>query len=589
MRRHPPRVTRRSNRGGACEWCPVAEFVVDFPTLGDLVDAWIERHCRVPDKFKRGEPFKQADWQFWCTANHYRVREGVRFVPPAEATDDDPVVLNQAFVYRRSLIIAPQKTGKGPWAAAITAVEACGPSLFAGWAVAGDRYRCADNGCQCGWEYAYLPGEAKGMRHPSPLIQLTANAEDQVANVYNPLKAMIRLGLLKELLLVRENFIRITGLSDDEDLDRIDVVTSSARARLGNPISFAVQDEAGLYTKPNKMIDVADTQRRGAAGMGGRTLATTNMWNPADDSYAQRTYESTKKDIFKFYRDPDAALRGSDGKPLKYALKRDRRKIHEFVYQGSWWVDLDSIDAEAADLLETDAAQAERFFGNRAVYGAGSWCDGVKWDGRKQPREVARKTQIVLGFDGSDSDDWTVLRAETRDGYQFTPRFGPDNKPAIWNPAEHKGQVPRLEVAAAIDDVFAFFDVVRMYADPPYWDTEIDGWAEKFGATRVVQFQTYRPVQMHAAAERLLTDVVKVGSTFTHDGCPVTATHVRNARKEARSGQRYVLAKPTQTQKIDAAMSSILAHEAAGDVTAADLWNSSRSKLTRVTGSVRGY
>lgn len=550
----------------------MAEFVVDFPTLGDLVDAWIERHCRVPDKFKRGEPFKQADWQFWCTANHYRIREGIEFVSPAEATEERPVLLNQAFVYRRSLIVAPQKTGKGPWSAAITAVEACGPSLFAGWAAEGEFYRCEDNGCGCGWVYEYLPGEPKGMRHPSPLIQLTANAEEQVKNVYNPLKAMIRLGLLKDLLLVRENFIRITGLSDDEDLDRIDVVTSSARSRLGNPISFAEQDEAGLYTKSNKMIEVADTQRRGAAGMGGRTLATTNMWNPAEDSYAQRTFESTKKDIFKFYRDPDLVLKRPDGKKLDYAVKRDRRRIHEYVYAGSWWVDLDSIEGEASDLLDTDPAQAERFFGNRAVYGKGTWCDGAKWDGRRKLREVARKTQIVLGFDGSDSDDWTVLRAETRDGYQFTPTFGPDRKPTIWNPAEHKGQVPRLEVAAAIEDVFAFFDVVRMYADPPYWDTEVDAWAERYGKERVVQFHTYRPVQMHAAAERLLTDVVKKDATFTHDGCPVTATHVRNARKEARAGERYVLAKPAQTQKIDAAMSSILAHEAAGDVTAAALW-----------------
>jgi hypothetical protein len=34
------------------------------------------------------------------------------------------------------------------------------------------------------------------------------------------------------------------------------------------------------------------------------------------------------------------------------------------------WVDLDAIEAEAAELLETDPAQAERFFGNRIVAGA---------------------------------------------------------------------------------------------------------------------------------------------------------------------------------------------------------------------------
>jgi hypothetical protein len=36
-------------------------------------------------------------------------------------------------------------------------------------------------------------------------------------------------------------------------------------------------------------------------------------------------------------------------------------------------VNLDSIEAEAAELMETDPAQAERFFGNRAVAGHGSW------------------------------------------------------------------------------------------------------------------------------------------------------------------------------------------------------------------------
>ncbi|GAB2951984.1 hypothetical protein GCM10027280_45470 [Micromonospora polyrhachis] len=550
----------------------MSEFVVDFPTLGDLIDAWIERHCRVPDKFKRGDPFRQADWQFWCTANHYRVREGIRFVAPEDADEHNQVLLNQAFVYRRSLIAAPQKTGKGPWSASLVAVEACGPSLFAGWAEEGDVYRCDNNGCGCGWEYEYLPGEPKGMRHPSPLIQLTANAEDQVDNVYKPLKAMIRLGPLSELLLVREGFIRIAGLSDDEDLDRIDVVTSSARTRLGNPITFAMQDEAGLYTKANKMIDVAETQRRGAAGMGGRTVATTNAWNPAEDSYAQRTYESASKDIFRFYRDPDKALRGRDGKPLRYAVKRERRLIHEYVYAGSWWVNLDSIEADAAELMETDPAQAERFFGNRLVYGSGSWCNGERWDARAAPREVPDGTPIVLGLDGSDVDDWTVIRAETQAGYQFTPTYGPDRRPTIWDPAQWSGQVPRSEVRAAVDELFARYQVVRMYGDPPYWETELDEFAAQYGEKRVVRWETYRPVQMHAAAERLLTDVNKVDSGWTHDGCRITAIQVRNARKLARNNGRYVLGKPAQAQKIDACVTSIICHEAAGDVTAAGLW-----------------
>lgn len=339
-------------------------FLVDFPTLGDLLDAWYAQHCRVPDGFARGQAFNQADWQFWCTANHYRIRDDAKWIPHAP-------LKNQAFTYRRSQIVAPQKTGKGPWSAAITTGEAVGPTIFAGWAQDGEYYDCADNGCGCGWTYDYEPGEPKGMRNPSPLIQLTATSEDQVDNVMRPLKAMIKMGPLQDLLLIREGFIRIVGESGDEDLDRIDAVTSNAQSKLGAPISFALHDESGLYTAHNKMVKVAETQRRGAAGMGGRTIETTNAWDPSENSTAQRTYSSTAPDIFKFFRQPPA--------DLSYGNKRDRAKIHAYVYEGSPWVSLASIEGEAAELLETDRAQAERFFGNRLVSGSGSWLKEKHW------------------------------------------------------------------------------------------------------------------------------------------------------------------------------------------------------------------
>ena len=42
---------------------------------------------------------------------------------------------------------------------------------------------------------------------------------------------------------------------------------------------------------------------------------------------------------------------------------------------------------------------------------------------------------VCAGMDGSDSNDWTAIRAETIDGLQFTPRYGPDRRPMVWNPA----------------------------------------------------------------------------------------------------------------------------------------------------------
>lgn len=360
-----------------------SEFVVDFPTLGDLGDGWITQHCRVPDGFTRGRPYEMADWQFWCHANRYRIRENAEFVHPEDVGPDDPPVLNQAFFYQQTLVVGPQKSGKGPNSAAQVAFEAAGPSVFGGWAKRGDEYRCEDNGCSCGWGFAYEPGDPMGMRHPSPLIQLTATSEDQVANIYRPLKAMIRLGPLQQLLAVREGFIRVLGGTvDDPDLDRIDVVTASANSRLGNPISDAEQDEAGLYLKSNKMIEVADTQARGAAGMGGRTHLTTNAWNPAEGSYAQLVYEGHHPDVFIYYRNPDLVpeLLDDDGKPISFLVPANRRRIFEYVYEGSWWANLDSIEALTRKLMERDPAQAERFFGNRLVRGAGTWLPQGLWE-----------------------------------------------------------------------------------------------------------------------------------------------------------------------------------------------------------------
>ena len=176
-------------------------------------------------------------------------------------------------------------------------------------------------------------------------------------------------------------------------------------------------------------------------------------------------------------------------------------------------------------------------------------------------------TPICLGFDGADFDDWTALRAETIDGFQFTPRYGVDRLPTIWNPKEWPDQrTPRLEVEQAVREIFERYAVERLYADPPRFETDIDEWAAEHGDERVVEWPTYRPKQMHEALERFVADLS--ADRITHDGCPLTASHMANARKITR-GSRYLLSKPNDHQKIDAAMASVLAHEAAADARAA--------------------
>ncbi|MGH3924586.1 MAG: hypothetical protein ACRDTT_17290, partial [Pseudonocardiaceae bacterium] len=367
------------------------------------------------------------------------------------------------------------------------------------------------------------------------------------------------------------------------DDSRIDAVTSSADSRLGNPTTYVVQDETGLYTATNKMRRTAETQRRGVAGMGGRSQETSNAPDPSTDNVAKSTWSSKRPDIFKFWRKPPSHL--------SYTNRAHRRRIHAYVYAGCKHIDLDSIEAEAAELIERDPGQAERFYGNRSVSGHSSWMNAQKWGRRKRRRDVPDKARIVFALDGSDVDDHTMIRAELvhPELHQFTPTFGPDKLPTHWDPAEYGGQVPRTEVKAAFGELMRRFDVVRVYVDPPYWETELSEWIGEYGEKRIIPWLTRRRVQMWAAAERLLIDVTKKDAVFRHDGCQIAEQHILNARKSIwGTKNEYGLVKATPAQKIDGCVTSILVHEAACDVIAAGLAEPKQNYIYTASTTRRG-
>jgi hypothetical protein len=527
-----------------------AKRVVDFPSLGFLVADWIEQHCIVPDGFYRGEPFTLYDWQLWCTLNHYRLRTSATLGQ-----------LNRAFHYRRSQVVAPQKTGKGPWSATIICAEAVGPVLFDGWSGDSDAYECDAWGCGCGWVYEYVEGEPRGRPWPTPLIQLVATAADQVDNVYRPLQSIVRGSVLGEQMRVGEEFIRLPNDG------RIDVVTSSAQARLGNPITFGLLDESGVYTKQNGMISVADTMRRGLAGMSGRAMETTNAWDPTVDSTARRTAEyepdeGDERDIFRFHELPPASL--------DYQKKADRRKIHEYVYDGSEHVDLDSIEAEAAELLAFDPGQAERFFGNRPSAGVGKAFDAEKWADLATPGFVVpSQSLVVVGVDGARFHDaLAIIATDVVFGHQWVVKIieAPDPAPDGY---EHD-----LEDAdRAMLDLFETHHVWRAYVDPQYIETLFERWQGRWGAERIIGWLTYRQRPVGYAMRRYRE--AQSVSDLTHDGNERFAAHIGNAVRSPMNVKddvgraMWTLAKPEPRLKIDAAMAGALSWEARGDAIAA--------------------
>lgn len=322
-------------------WKP--EVPGEVPTLGPEVGEWIEAHCVIPDREHGGEPYLLTDEMWTFLAHHYRLR-------PSASTGQ----LATAFANRRSQLIRPQKWGKGPLSAAMICAEAVGPTVFDGWDA---------------------NGRPVAKPRPTPRIQIAATTDDQAdENVYKHLYAMITRGPLYDLIPdTGATRINLPGGGG------IEVVTSKATSRLGAPISFAVMDETGIWLRENKGHDLAKTLRRGLAGMGGRSVETTNAWNPAELSTAQMGYEAKAVDIYRDYRPPPVHL--------SYGNRAERRRIHKHVYGDSWWVDLDGIEAEAAEIMESDPANAERFFGNRVVAGSDTWLPRGLWE-KAQARDA---------------------------------------------------------------------------------------------------------------------------------------------------------------------------------------------------------
>ena len=497
------------------------------------------------------------EWQGRKLGRHYLVRGDAVW---------DPInpILGQSFVYRRTGMVGPQKLGKDPAEALHICIEGDGPALFAGWAGKDEGWSCHGMGCGCGWEYAYDEGEPKGMRWPTPLIQVTAVSEDATANTYSALVPMIRKGPLSDRIpKTSEEFIRLPGGG------RIDIVTASAKSRLGERVTHVSWGQAEQYTKANGMLGqmgVAEVQSRGLAGMGGRGSWQANAWDPSEASWAQREFEHPAPDVYIQFDRPPAGLR--------MTIKDERWRIYRAVYpadvrrENGGHVDLDSIDAEAVGIIAHDPAQAARFFGNQIVTGGGKAFDLAQWEAlHRTGYAPADGSIIALGFDGSKTGDQTALIAcELATGHLWPL--------GIWDPTEHGGEVPRDEVDAAVGAAFARYKVARMYADPPYWKEELTGWQGQHGDKVVLRFETYRNRPMGFAVRSFAQAIAD--KSISHDGDARFALHIGNASRKSlndrddKGAPLWVIQKetPDSPRKVDAAVAAVLAWEARMDAIA---------------------
>jgi hypothetical protein len=506
------------------------EYEGEFPTLGYDLGEWIEAHLVIPDGYRQGEPYRLTDEMWRFLLRYYRVD------PRAEPWPGPIGLRHTGGQLRRS-----QKWGKDPFGAAICWAEALGPSRFDGWDANGDPV---------------------GKPYPTPLIVNLGTSEEQTDNTWRPLKEMGRRGPLIDDPRVREIGETKVDLASG---GKIEPATTSARARLGAPMSFVTLTESHLFTLQGGFRRVAGAVKRNVAGMDGRWLELTNAWDPTEGSEAQVTAESKDPDVYVDTIEPKRVEDLDNDEELYAELLR---QYGDSAREKGGWVNIKGrIFAECRSTRHMEADR-RRFFLNEIVVGESVFVDPTQWD-LKADREngLSSGEAIALGFDGSKYRDATALIASRMsDGKLFELR--------IWERPSNvlDWKVPSTEVDRAVADAMAAYQVTVMFADPYRWQDYLDAWAGKW-PDKVVEFPTNVEQRMDKAIERFTTAFA--GGEITHDGSETLTTHAKNAvivkgsRKKPRPGEDELLtthylkmAKRGPGLWIDAAVAAVLAHEA---------------------------
>lgn len=500
-----------------------AEFPGDFPSLGWSLLDWIADHLPAPND--ENEPFILSDEQAQIFVRWY-------------AIDPD----TGAFVYRRGASRRSKGWGKSPLEGAKALCEFAGPVLFDGWDA---------NGEPVGRHWG-----TKG--DPPPFVQVAAVSQDQTENTYGALYAMLTAneGRAADQLGIDEGRTRLYLKGRP---GRLEPVTASAGSREGQRVTYAVLDETHLWTPSNGGVKLAATLRRNVGKMGGRSYETTNSYEPGEHSVAEATDKAADRDpsIFVDAVEAPHVRPEDDDAKLKKALEV---AYGDAAGSRGGWVDLDRLVREIRD-PDTLWEDSERFYFNHNVKGSGKAIDPPQWAKLKRELQIPDGAYIGVGFDGSISEDCTVLYG-CFEGHIFEIE--------TWQrpPGVREWKVPRLDVHDRVDWIFDRYKVGRMLCDPAKWWTEIETWAQRYGEETVLMFDTNSDRRMAPAVDRFLT-AYRLGE-ISHDGSPTladhaAAAHLRKARaKDPDDDNRtlYTIVKGADQRKIDAIVGAVLAHEA---------------------------
>jgi hypothetical protein len=561
----------------------VAEGQSTLPVgLPDLTLGWgvIENATQwltQPDGPQAGQPWVPTDSQIRYTLWWYSVGPDGRWL------------------FHHGVRRLAKGSGKSPFAAVFALEELIGPVRLNM-----DRF----DGTQASID-------SKGGSKPvdMPLVQVAATALSQTANTMRMIRAMAT----KKSRVVREHQIDVgKTVFYTQSGGQLEVITSSAAAAEGALVTFAVEDETELWTPGTGGPNLAGVLDRNLAKSSSRGMETANAWEPGSESVAESTFnawqaqqEGRTKGKSKILYDARVAPADTDltdeeslTKALTYAYGDCRQRGPEDPDGAGGWVDLETIKERIWDPRNSPDV-SRRFYLNQPTASEDAWTTPMNWRAldsvelcldktRQVPRQVQDGEEVVLFFDGSKSRDATgIVGCCMSDGHIFTVgSWEPD-------PRDPDDLIPVNEVDATVARAFDKWSIMAFFADVKEWEgfTKVT-WPTEYGDKLLIDSvpggRDPQPIawdmrshgfEFTVACELTADEILE--RSFTHDGDPVLARHVANARRRAgRYGISIGKESKDSPKKIDLAVCMIGARMVRRLVLASKEWEKRQHRGT---------
>lgn len=510
---------------------------VEYPTLGPLICEWMEDSLVFGPGDLRGEPLELDDEQ---RAFIYRFYE---LLP-----EGHPLAGRRRF--KRCALSIAKGLRKTELSAMVAAAELAddAPVRFDGW-----------DG----------KGNPRGRPVTDPFVTLVAYTEEQSDELaYGALRTILAESPIASRFDIGvERIMRAGGDGKAVSL------AGSPNARDGARTTFSLFDETHWHTleklKRAHQVMRANLPKRKLADPW--FLEVTTAYEPGAGSiaeltmdYARAVHEGREKDASLFFYHRQA----NDHHDLE-AEEGARASVVDATGGAALsWRDVDAIVGLWRDPT-TDRKYWERVWCNRPVHASQKAFDVDQFKALGKPQKIHPGATIVLGFDGAQFRDATAIVAtHVATGYQWLAQCW--EKP--YN--AEKWQVPADEVDTCFETLFADYNVWRLYADPPYWESWVAAWQGRYGDKRVIEWWTNRRKQM-AAVLKSYANAIKEGS-LSHSGDATLVRHVGNAHRHDMPASveseetPWLIRKdrPDSPYKIDACMAAVLSWEARNDAVA---------------------